>query len=530
MPSSLNRQLFLILLILNLIFAGIFMVWQNHHEKRAVMEQMKLEARGIYHYIVLTRQLISQWKGVYVSKDNQFQRKTPSGFTKALADLGQKKHAPFSIKLALDGNVDPDHAPDAFEQKAISLMKNKGVRELWDVTEADGRPVFRYAGPLVFDAGCTSCHAEKKKTGIIGCITVSLHDAERFFSTLKQKSLYAALYLTGAFGLLMIILWILLNRFVLKPLGKLDAAASRVQQGDLDVRLDLQGSAEWKCVGENFNSMVRELARQQAVLQEEVEKAVSSMKQAYYELKRTEQYKADFFTNITHDLKTPITAMKGALSLLKNTELCKDNPYLEILERNCTKLSGMVQDVLDCTRLDSGSMEFDFRPIDLAELIENTILMAMPLAWEKKIEINYQVPEHHCPAMIDPARMEQVMSNLLSNAIKFSPEHSLINVRLEPCTDIHGDNPSTPEDASFWLISVTDQGQGVPEAEREAIFDKFYQSKRYNGPEGLGLGLSIVKGIVELHRGEAGLKIVGDKGAVFYFTVPVLKEGDSLND
>ncbi len=526
-PKSLNKQLLLALLVTNLLFAALFLAWQHYHENRAVTEQMKIEARGIYHYIVLTRQLISKWEGVYVKSQGGYVRKTPSGFTKALADLGREKDTPFSIKLALDGNVDPDHAPDQFEQRAISAMKNSNVLEVWELTDREGKRIFRYAGPLIFESDCTSCHAGKKKRGVIGCITVSLHDADRFYATLTEKSLYAALYLIAACGIAMVILWALLNRLVLKPLGSLDAAAKKVQDGELDIKLRLESSSEWKFVSDNFNNMVRALARQQAVLQDEVNKAVANMKEAYDELKRTGQYKEDFFTNITHDLKTPITAMKGALSLLKHKEIPDTaHPYIDILERNCTKLAAMVQDILDCTRIDSGSMELDLQPSDLAELMEDTILMAMPLAWEKKIEISYHVPEYRCNALIDRARMEQVMANLLSNAIKFSPEGSTVKVCMTPAADSRGETPASIEDAAYWIISVADQGQGIPEEEREMVFDKFYQCQHHGGPEGLGLGLSIVKGIVEMHRGETGLKIIKGEGAIFFFSVPVLKQGD----
>ncbi len=524
MPSSLEKQLLLFLLLINALFAAAFLLWQSRQEEKAVIEQMKLEARGIYHYVVLTRQLITKWEGVYIRRERRLERKTPSGFTKALADLGQARGAPFSIKLAFDGNIDPDHSPDAFEQKAIDLMQKNFIREAWEITEKDNHHEFRYAGPLVFNSDCTSCHAGSSKSGVIGCITVRLHDADKFFSTLTQKNMFTALYLTGAFGVIILLLWALLNRFVLIPLRKLDAAARLVEKGDLHVEVNLSGSREWQSVGRNFNNMVHALARQQAILREEVKKAVSGMQAAYNELKRTEQYRADFFTNITHDLKTPITAMKGALTLLERKHGEEYSPYLDILQRNCSKLASMVQDILDCARLESGSLELDMGPADMAELIEDTILMAMPLAWDKDTEIRYQVPEHKCMAMIDTSRMEQVMANLLSNAVKFSPSGSAVAVSIEmESTAQEGDSALYRK---FWLISVRDRGQGIPSDRIDMVFNKFYQCSRKGGPEGLGLGLSIVKGIVEMHGGKVGVRARAGGGTCFYFSVPVLEQED----
>ena len=524
MPATLNKQLLLFLLLINALFAAAFLAWQSYQEKEAVIQQMKLEARGIYHYVVLTRQLISKWEGVYIKRHGDFERKTPSGFTKALADLGKARKAPFSIKLAFAGNIDPDHAPDTFEQQVIAQMQKKKIREAWEVLDRGDHREFRYAGPLIFDADCTSCHAGSTKNGVIGCITVSLHDADQFFATLSRKNMYTAIYLAGTFGVIMLLLWALLNRFVLAPLKRLDEAARHVEQGDLDVEVNLSGSREWQSVGRNFNSMVNALARQQAVLKQEVKKAVSGMQAAYDELKRMEQYKADFFTNITHDLKTPITAMKGALTLLERKYSHEDSPYLDILQRNCSKLASMVQDILDCARLESGSMELDMQPADMAELIEDAILMAMPLAWDREIEIRYQVPDFRCMAMIDSTRMEQVMANLLSNAIKFSPEGSTVEVGIDFAGHQIKNGSEKEIHGSFYMISVSDTGQGLSEESMKMVFNKFYQCSPKGDPDGLGLGLSIVKGIVEMHGGQAGVRTRDEGGTCFWFTVPVLKQ------
>ncbi len=541
MPASLERQLLLFLILVNAVFAAAFLAWQSHQEETAVIEQMKLEARGIYHYVVLTRQLISKWGGVYIKNEEDFERKTPSGFTKALADLGREKKTLFSIKLAFNGNIDPDHMPDSFEQRAIDDMKKNRIREAWTVSQKKNHREFRYAGPLIFDSNCASCHAGSTRSGVIGCITVNLK-ADQFFTTLTRKQLYTALYLAVAFGVIMLLLWCFLKHFVLDPLRRLDTAARRVEQGDLNAEVTINASREWQSVGRNFNSMVHALARQQAVLKKEVEKAVSGMQAAFDELKRTEQYKTDFFTNITHDLKTPITAMQGALNLLERNCTGQGASYLEILRRNCSKLAAMVQDILDCARLESGSLELDMQPTDIAELVEDAILMAMPLAWEKNIEIRYPVPEKRCMAIIDRARMEQVMANLLSNAIKFSPQgrHLEVIISMEsrpvpihpsPGMTTHSEpeeghsEPADRENSSknFWIIFVKDRGQGVSAESMDVVFDKFYHRSPRGGPEGLGLGLSIVKGIVGVHGGRTGVMPRKGGGSCFWFSVPVLK-------
>ncbi len=232
------------------------------------------------------------------------------------------------------------------------------------------------------------------------------------------------------------------------------------------------------------------------------------MKSAFDELMRTEKYKADFFTNITHDLKTPITAIKGAIELLKRKCSEQGSTYLDILQRNTEKLSSMVQDLLDCSRLESGELQLNIQEADLAEVLEDAILMAMPLAWRKNIDLEYKVMDQPCIAAIDVKRMEQVIINLLSNAIRFSPKGEKVEITLQRQGD-------------FWEVKVQDRGPGIPPEEIDLVFKKFFHRDDNVQGTGMGLGLAIAKGIVEAHKGRIGVKGRGqDAGCCIYFTVP----------
>jgi len=242
-----------------------------------------------------------------------------------------------------------------------------------------------------------------------------------------------------------------------------------------------------------------------------LKRAVSDLSLAYDDLRRMEKFKSDFFSNITHDLKTPITAIKGASDILaKKLRDEEYGPYVEILKRNVTRLSSMVRDLLDCARLESGELELNKEQLDLAEVVEDAVLMVQPLAWENQIEIEYDPPDEPYYVIADRARIEQAISNLLANAIKFSDKGAKVIVRLA-----HKDGQV--------VMSVEDFGPGIPQSEQKMVFKKFYRRSREKGSDGLGLGLAIARGVVEAHEGKIWISQPDHQGVIMNISLPVAK-------
>ncbi len=509
-PRLGQKILFWIIIIFS-IFGSIFLAWQGKQYKEAGLSQLLQQARGIYHFVVFSRQLISKWHGIYIKEGDKFVRKTPSAFTGELAAISGMK-GPFTLKIAVVNPKVPSHMPDKFEAQAIRDMVAGKKREAWQLDYQGGNYRFRYAGPLVFENECQSCHSKEPAVKILGCISIGV-DANNFFSVLERDIVHYAIYMIAGILLILTLLWFMIRNYVLDPLRDLSQAAEEVRRGNLKVRVNLDQSLEWKNVGDNFNSMVSTLAERQSALQEEADSAIERLKQAYHELKKTEKYKSDFFTNITHDLKTPITAIKGAVTILERKCSRDQEPYLNILQRNVHKLSSMVQDLLDCSRLESGELALHLEEADLAEVLEDAILMAMPLAWRKKIHLVYHMPDEPCLASMDRKRLEQVIINLLSNAIKFSPDNDEIVISLF-------------REGKYWKVTIEDNGPGVPEKDREQIFNKFFQRSDAKADSGMGLGLAIARGIIEAHKGIIGVsgREDGKRGSCFYFLIPCLND------
>ncbi len=477
-----------------------------------MISELRHQALGIYHYIVLTRQWISSKGGVYIKENDEFERITPSAFTKALADFAARR-VPYRLKIAVNNAQDPDHLPTEFEKQAI-LQFEKGEATVFSrLVQNDGHIWFNYAAPLVFENECVNCHSKKITTEVLGCISVSFPADTIYCAVTETKRTFTA-YLVVSLVLMLSLLYLMLRKLVIAPLKSLKESSDRIEQGQLDVRVDLDASEEWAKVAGSFNRMVESLANQQKRLECEVEKAVSELSKAYEDLKQVERYKSEFFSNITHDLKTPITAIKGATELLEKRldDTPKVRAYLDIQKRNVQKLSAMVEDLLDCARIESGGLELHTEETDLAEVVEDAILMVTPIAMGKGVEIRYDVPRESMVAPVDRVRLEQAISNLLSNAIKFSPKGYPVEVRL-----VAEDNNA--------LISVEDYGPGISEEEQERVFQKFFRRSNEKASEGMGLGLAIAKGIVEAHGGRIWVSQPQHQGVILNISLPLNDPG-----
>lgn len=231
--------------------------------------------------------------------------------------------------------------------------------------------------------------------------------------------------------------------------------------------------------------------------------------------KKVENLKNDFIATVSHELRTPLTAIMGALGLLTSGAAgnLSDQARMmsEVAYRNSERLLGLINDILDFEKIEAGKMTYDFRPQNLRDIVEDTLLINQPLSQQGKIPIILEedaLPEQPL-VMADKNRLTQVLTNLVSNAIKFSPAGGEVRVKLE-CVK------------KGFKVTVTDQGPGIPAEFRNQIFNKFAQadssSTRRMG--GTGLGLSIAKAIVENHGGEIGFTSKVGQGSAFFFEIP----------
>jgi PAS domain S-box-containing protein len=226
-----------------------------------------------------------------------------------------------------------------------------------------------------------------------------------------------------------------------------------------------------------------------------------------------DRMKADFISTVSHELKTPLTSIKGALQYIMNKSrwlTSTERELLTVCQRNSDRLIRLINDILDISKIEAGKIEFIYGPQSVDDLVEAAINEIKGFAIGKGITVINNSPSDLPQVFGDYERLAQVLSNLLSNAVKFSPEHKVVMVNAE----VSG---------SFVIISVVDSGREIQWADREKLFRKFQQLERddMGSRGGTGLGLAICKGIVERHHGRIFYETGPEGGNVFSFTIPV---------
>ncbi|MBA3804191.1 MAG: PAS domain S-box protein [Acidobacteria bacterium] len=223
--------------------------------------------------------------------------------------------------------------------------------------------------------------------------------------------------------------------------------------------------------------------------------------------------KDEFLATLSHELRTPLTAVLGWLSLLRSGKLddATREQALETIERNANAQAQLIEDILDVSRIITGQLRLNVRPFDLSSVIETTIASVRPAAEAKQIQIETNIDQQASLAWGDSGRLQQVIWNLLSNAVKFTPRDGRITVRLE-------------RDPTHRRIVVSDTGQGIGPDFLPYVFDRFRQadSTTTRTHSGLGLGLAIVRHLIEMHGGSIRAESEGTgRGATFTLELPV---------
>jgi PAS domain S-box-containing protein len=214
---------------------------------------------------------------------------------------------------------------------------------------------------------------------------------------------------------------------------------------------------------------------------------------------------------VAHDLRNPLSTITMASQMMLEIaapERTMERKQLEIMRRAADRMKRLIADLLDAKRIESGGLTVDPRPEEVATVVGDALEMLRPLASSSSLQLDAAVPDGLPRVMVDPARVQQVLSNLVGNAIKFTPAGGSITVRAELASD-------------GVCLAVVDTGPGIPTEQLPHIFGRFWQGKRTDR-RGVGLGLAIAKAIVEAHRGRIWVESQVGAGTSFYFTVPVV--------
>jgi len=235
------------------------------------------------------------------------------------------------------------------------------------------------------------------------------------------------------------------------------------------------------------------------------------------ELRRLERVRRDFVANVSHEFKTPLTAIQGfAETLLAGALEDRQNRqrFLEIIRDHARRLARLTDDLLELSLIEAGKLELEIQPVVAAELTGSCVETTRFRAQQKQQTLQVECPAGLPAARGDRSRLAEVLQNLLDNAVQYTPAGGRIIVRAR-----------ASEGAV--VISVSDTGIGVPRAEQERIFERFYRvdAARSREAGGTGLGLAIARHIVEAHGGRIWVESTVGQGSDFHFSIPVVEEG-----
>lgn len=280
------------------------------------------------------------------------------------------------------------------------------------------------------------------------------------------------------------IIALFVGKLIIRPIQRMSDAFDELSRGNFSVRIPTNEKiAEIREMAQHFNAMT-------------------------YDLSHIETLRSDFIANVSHEFKTPLAAIEGYATLLQNPNLTqeKHSHYVDIILENSRRLSNLSSNILALSKLENQEMVVNNRHFRLDEQIRKVMLMLESKWTAKEIEFDMDLSKQIYYG--NEPLLSQVWSNILDNAIKHSYAGGVIHVNIQR-TDM------------YLTVSIADHGDGMTEEVQKHIFEKFYQGDSSHKAEGNGLGLALVKRIVELCHGTVSVKSSPGEGTIFYVNLPL---------
>jgi signal transduction histidine kinase len=283
-------------------------------------------------------------------------------------------------------------------------------------------------------------------------------------------------------ALVAVFLGFVLARQLTAPLRALTAAAESMSAGNLNQRVNVQGSSEIVELGDAFNEMAASLSRQELL-------------------------RRNLLADTAHDLRTPLSVIRSDLEAMLDGVYEPTPEKLASLHEETLVLSRLVDDVRALSLAEAGKLQLKRERVSLRDVLSIAATNFAPLAETQEVELRWQPPESDVDAEVDSQRVQQIVANLLSNALNHTPSGGTISLRIR-------DGSDSVE------ITVADTGPGIAPEDLPHVFDRFWQSDTTPRHDGSGLGLAIVRGLAQAHGGSAWAESAIGKGSIFHVTLP----------
>jgi len=421
-------------LLIAVIGEALFLIGVRQYYLANIREILEQQAR-----------LAGSFYEQYLGKE-QIEREAPAlleGFAGITAARMQVFNADGAVLAdSLGAAAEPDLPADDLKRALAGEVSS------WQ-GKTGGEPVLAVSAPL---------KREGAVAGAVRCLS-SLEPLEKMI-----RGLYLWFFLLGAGAVVLVAsIGLLLARTIAGPVEELTAAAAKIAGGDLTVRVRKHYEDEVGRLADTLNHMAGELGR-------------------------LERLKNEFISSISHELRTPLTSIKGWVVTLQQGNLSGEEKErgLQIIHQETDRLTGMVEELLDFSRLQSGTMTLHRRETDLGQLLTDVVAQMLPRARRLGLNLTLHSAAGLKPLVVDPDRLKQVLINLLDNSFKFTPAEGKVEVKAI-------------QERNETIIRVSDTGCGILPGELPLVGERFYQGRA--AKSGSGLGLALCKEIARLHGG-----------------------------
>jgi signal transduction histidine kinase len=406
----------------------------------------------------------------------------------------------------------PSTRPEASAQCRPCALGGGRLRWVAPVASA---PSLRSADPPDFYEGPPRPAGEGAAAA--GWLTLDVTTAAR--AAAERQITLSGLLIAAVALLLALALALLVAQRLTSPIRELAQATREIGKGRWDAPLPRATSTEIAQLADDFRAMTGALAaldRENSRYREHLEEMVASrtreLQEAYQHMKAMAEAKDQFVATVSHDFRSPLAIVLSAVQTVQADPAMTPEvrgQFLARAVRQCKRLGALVSDLLDLARIEN--KETDFEPAPLAELVQESVEAARSAFEERGVSLFYEPPGQPLVAEVDRGQVGRAVSNLVDNALKFTPPSGRVTVDVR----------RRDGEAS---ISVSDTGPGIPEEEREHVFERFYQGRQGQAlGKGSGLGLAIVAGVARRHGGSVTVTSPQGAGATFELRLPLTR-------
>lgn len=380
-------------------------------------------------------------------------------------------------------------------RQAWSFLASDEINQLWE-----GRPLIRRSvqSPTTDSPGqnilsvAVPIHDQKNPDRITGAVFINT--PVQGIMQISQSTYRWSLLLLIASALLAMVASFYLSRTVSRPLRQMNRAAQALAQGDYKHRVDVSSDDEVGELSTSFNRLARRL------------------EEASLQTAQLEQMRRDFVANVSHELRAPLTLIRGYTEALLDEALepgADPRSFYQIIREEALRMERLISELLDLSRLEAGKVNLTLEEVDLAVLARQMVDRVSPRAKDQGIELRLESTADLPPVRGDSRRLEQLLIIFLDNALKYTPSGGSIIVRLE-------------DESDLIRVSVQDTGRGIPPQDIPYIWERFYKVDKAHSREdsGTGLGLAIARQLIEMHQGKLAVTSELNRGSVFSFTLP----------